>query len=119
MNAYLKEIAEKCKALGYKVAYPAKENYNWFHVGNDNGGVAYIQTYQGGGFSISSEHKPIKGFGTGSRYKDGLDDITKEDIEKAFTFIVVDHTNRKYGRPEFYKGIDEVVEKSWTELIYL
>lgn len=109
------DLINQFKELGYKVAYP-KTGLTTYFFYSDGTKVGYCQL-DNFCFTLSSEYIPSKNFGTGSQYKKDLYELTKEDIEKSFNYVI--YWSGQFGEiepPKFYKDLEHFISKSWQEL---
>jgi hypothetical protein len=109
----IRELIEKVKGLGFKVIYP--ENLTTYFFYSDGKHIGYIQNDRLEGICISSHHKPSKGFGEGSRFKN-FAELTKENLKNGMTFVIYDYKNEGQA-PKFYNDLNEFVTNYWQKLI--
>lgn len=77
----------KAKDLGYRVFVCKPSGFYYAYISDNDGRLCYIQLDIFNGVSYSTRHKPNNKYGNGFSNIVTSNEITKENIEKAFTFI--------------------------------
>jgi hypothetical protein len=77
-------VIAKVKGFGFEVYMrDPSDTYLYF---TDGTRIGYMQESRWGGFDLNTVHKPNTQSGTAFGVMQGVDDFTKDDLAKCFTF---------------------------------
>lgn len=111
LNAFIDQVKE----AGYTIILNdnSKNNITWFKFFKD-GYMGYVQVEYFGGFNFSTEAKPTKNLGTGSRVLDMVD-LTMENIEKTLAFAR--NYYAQHGKDILYSSPEEYLKSPVNQIL--